>query len=218
MLCGKALLKRLAGEGPDRLVVIPSLDLPGRIEEGSASFDLHLGTRFAVPKRRDVSHLPAYSEDRHPTDYLNEYYIPFGKKFMIHPHRFVLATTLEWIRLPSTLGGYVVGRSSYGRRGLIIATAVGVHPNFAGVLTLEMTNVGEIAVEVQPGQPICQLFLHSVEDPVETNCDKSPHLASIFPRLRSTSRDGVASFLENLDRPRDSEGRGDAVDKSTQAK
>ena len=35
--------------------------------------------------------------------------------------------------------GYVIGRSSWGRRGLVIATAVEVHPGFVGCLTLEIT-------------------------------------------------------------------------------
>jgi dCTP deaminase len=44
--------------------------------------------------------------------------------------------TLEWIRLPKNLAAYVTGKSSWGRRGLIPATATGVHPGFKGCLTL----------------------------------------------------------------------------------
>jgi dCTP deaminase len=91
------------------------------------------------------------------------YYVPFGRPFVLHPQHFVLAVTLEWLRLPNDLAGYVIGRSGWGRRGLIIATAVGVHPNFVGCLTLELTNVGEIPIAVKPGAAICQLFIHSVE-------------------------------------------------------
>ena len=75
----------------------------------------------------------------------------------------MLAVTLEWIRVPLDLAGMVAGKSSWGRRGLVVETAPGIHPGFSGCLTLEMTNVGEIPVEVMPGMEICQLFLHQVD-------------------------------------------------------
>jgi dCTP deaminase len=79
---------------------------------------------------------------------------------VLHPGKFVLGITLEWLRLPGDLAGYVTGKSSLGRRGLIIETAAGVQPGFAGCLTLELANVGEIPVKLVPGMKICQLFLH----------------------------------------------------------
>ena len=91
------------------------------------------------------------------------YYVPFGEQFILHPGTFVLGVTLEWIRLPRDLAAYVIGRSSWGRYGLIIATATGVHPRFTGCLTLELSNVGEIPIKVKPGASICQLFVHQIE-------------------------------------------------------
>jgi dCTP deaminase len=35
-----------------------------------------------------------------------EYFVPFGDKFVLHPGKFVLGITLEWIGLPTTLSGY----------------------------------------------------------------------------------------------------------------
>jgi dCTP deaminase len=58
---------------------------------------------------------------------------------------------------------YVVGRSSFGRLGLIIATAIGVHPHFFGALTLELRNLGEAPVRLYPGQTIAQLFFHELD-------------------------------------------------------
>jgi len=67
---------------------------------------------------------------------------------------------LEWIRLPERISGYVTGRSSWGRRGLIIETAAGIHPGFSGCLALELANVGELPIALKPGMRICQIFLH----------------------------------------------------------
>jgi deoxycytidine triphosphate deaminase len=81
----------------------------------------------------------------------------------LHPGQFVLGETLEWIRLPKNLVAFVIGKSTWGRDGLIIATAIGVHPNFSGILTLEISNVGEIPIYLYPGLAIAQLFLAYVK-------------------------------------------------------
>lgn len=90
--------------------------------------------------------------------------LPFGGEFIIHPGRFVLAITLEWISLPNNRSAYVTGKSNIGRRGLVIETAPGVHPHFKGCLTLEMANLGEIPLEITPGMKICQLFIDETCD------------------------------------------------------
>ena len=99
---------------------------------------------------------------------------PTCEPFILHPRAFVLAVTLEWMRLPNDIAGSVVGRSSWGRHGLIIATATGVHPSFTGCLTLELTNVGEVPITIKPGTTICQIFLHRVEagDPNLVDCSR----------------------------------------------
>jgi dCTP deaminase len=50
---------------------------------------------------------------------------------------------LEFFKLPSDVMAYVIGRSSWGRLGLVIATATFVDPNFRGSITLELVNEGE---------------------------------------------------------------------------
>ena len=92
------------------------------------------------------------------------HFVPFGEKFVLHPGRFVLGVTLEWLRLPGCLSGYVTGKSSLGRHGLVIETAAGLHPKFSGCLTLELANVGETPLEITPGMQICQIFLHKIND------------------------------------------------------
>jgi dCTP deaminase len=99
-----------------------------------------------------------------------QHFVAFGEKFVLHPGSFVLGVTLEWLRLPPALSGYVTGKSSLGRHGLVIETAAGIHPNFSGCLTLELANVGEVPIEISPGMQICQIFLHRLKKagPAET--------------------------------------------------
>jgi dCTP deaminase len=143
----------------DPLVITPTPEVVHLEQSGAAAVDLRLGTWFMNLKQARTSCLRV---DIEAGKVVKTHYVPFGGEFILHPRTFVLASTLEWIRLPRDLAAYVVGKSSWGRRGLIIATATGVHPGFTGCLTLELSNVGEIPVEIQPGMQICQLFLHSV--------------------------------------------------------
>jgi len=121
-------------------------------------------------------------------------YVPFGESFVLHPKSFVLGSTLEWIRLPANRGGYVTARSSWGRYGLIIATATGIHPGFSGCLTLELANVGEIPIVIKPGTTIAQLFIHTVED-TEKEIDKSSFIGYRRPILGFIHLDEIARRL-----------------------
>jgi dCTP deaminase len=158
----------LRAEHRDPLVLTPMPNLDKVRQSGTASLDLRLGSWFLTPKKTrhpllDVSK----PEGEQPSErsFTNTHFVPFGKQFILHPHSFVLAATLEWIRMPRDHAGYVMGKSSWGRRGLVIETAPGVHPGFAGCLTLELANVGEIPIAMTPGTEICQLFIHAVSTP-----------------------------------------------------
>lgn len=165
MLNGGALRKlidRSDGEIADRLFIVPFFDHQLQIQDGAASIDLRLGSRFAVAKRRRLTHIDLYSKTKHPTAKYEEHYVPLGNSFVIHPGHFVLASTLEWLRLPPRIGAYVVGKLTLGRFGLNITTGAGVQPGFAGALTLELANFADVPIELIVGQPICQVFFHIV--------------------------------------------------------
>jgi len=191
-------LQRRAEDDDDPLVVTPFPALDALQKDGGASIDLRLGTWFVSPRPRTTALLdifkqsaPAYVEEQ----LTKTSYVPFGSSFILHPRSFVLAVTLEWLRLPKTLAGYVVGKSSWGRRGLIIATATGVHPSFTGCLTLELANVGEIPIAVYPGMAIGQIFLHRVEAPSEKT-DQSQFVGFGRPVLGRLEPDEIARLLK----------------------
>src|SRR5262245_2416737 len=55
---------------------------------------------------------------------------------------------------------YVVGKSRWGRLGLIIATATQVDPGFRGCITLEIIHEGAVPLILYPVLPIAQLVFH----------------------------------------------------------
>ena len=148
------------------LSIVPSPDLVAMVENGASSLDLRLGRWFRTMRHPKAAVLELSEENESRTDAFvsKEHFVRFNDRFLLHPGQFVLGITLEWIRLSFDLAGYVTGKSSWGRRGLIIETAAGIHPGFTGCLTLELANVGNIPIALVPGMTICQLFLHQVKD------------------------------------------------------
>lgn len=181
----------------DPLVIIPMADLSEIASSGSASIDLRLGTWFVSLRQARMSHLEVDAPSQN-IQFSKTHYVRFGESYYLHPGSFVLATTLEWVRLPRDLAAYVIGRSSWGRRGLIIATATGVHPGFKGCLTLEITNVGEIPIAIKPGMAICQLFFHEVKGETTDTVDRSQFAGSRKPSIGRIRPD---TFFRNLTNP-----------------
>lgn len=159
----------LAPGDADRLAVVPRPDDAALRKRAATSIDLRLGRWFRSFKQTRSQAYPLAVSADDQTDVPSEvsrtkqHFVPFGKKFVLHPGRFVLGVTLEWLQLPGTLSGYVTGKSSLGRHGLVIETAAGIHPHFSGCLTLELANMGEVPLAIYPGMTVCQVFLHRTQ-------------------------------------------------------
>lgn len=153
-------------EDAERLSIVPRPDTALLRERGETSVDLRLGRWFRSFKPSQHSQARLWhAEDGKslPVVRTNEHFVRFGSEFVLHPGRFVLGVTMEWLTLPKSVSGYVTGKSSLGRHGLVIETAAGLHPGFSGCLTLELANVGEVPVAISPGMRICQIFLHRID-------------------------------------------------------
>lgn len=163
LLCGESLTEAVNTKDLDqRLAVVPLLE-PDQV--GPASIDLRLGTEFLVLRRTAYPGVdPGTEGEFHPDEIVDRVTIRFGEPLWLHPGQFVLGATLEYLRLPRTMGAYVLGRSSWGRVGLIVATAVMVQPGYGGSLTLELVNEGESPLALYAGVRIAQLAVHLLDD------------------------------------------------------
>ena len=170
ILSGRRLRELLTAPLEDRLVVSPLLDVDSQVREDQASIDIRLGFGFALVSASSSGAVDELDQSSDLQSRLARLYrldyVPFGESLVIHPHQFILAETFEFIRLPGSIAAYVIGRSTWGRLGLIVATAAGIQPGFSGTLTLELRNLGETPLTLYPGQTIAQLFLHEVNPPV----------------------------------------------------
>jgi dCTP deaminase len=183
----KDILLALADTNLDqRLIITPLLD-PGQV--GRGAIDLRLGTEFLLLRRTRNSGLRAGDESQQEIDDMQErVVVPFGEELWLHPHHFVLAAALEFIGLPDDISAYVVGRSSWGRLGLIVATAVYVQPGFHGCLTLELVNEGDSPICLTPGTRVAQLVLHRLESPAPAHAGEGDkYLAPVRPQASKLS-------------------------------
>jgi dCTP deaminase len=187
----------------DTLVVVPRPDKNAMLQDGGASLDLRLGRWFRTMKRSNTSLIDMHEilagekKDQTETKLTKEAFVQFGEKFILHPGQFVLAVTLEWIRLPVGLVGHITGKSSLGRRGLIIETAAGVQPGFTGCVTLELANVGEVPIGLVPAMKVCQIFFSRLETPADVA--RSKFTGRRKPGLGSLSYDPMVVALKNHD-------------------
>ena len=179
------------GEG---LSVIPEPDLNSLKGAGEASVPLRLGRWFLTLRETKKPFLDTTAFDSSDEAvFTRRTFVQFGGEYVLHPNRFALGSTLEWIKLPNSFASYVTGKSSLGRRGVVIETAAGIHPGFRGCLTLEITNLGEVPVILRPGMQICQIFIHSIENPAEKS--NSNLAGNRRPVLGRISEDRVLSSL-----------------------
>ena len=121
--------------------------------------------------------------------------VPLGTSLWLQPQQFVLAATLEFVRLPAHLAAQVLGRSSWGRMGLVVATAVVVQPGYAGNLTLELVNEGNSPIRLYPGVRIAQLIVQDLGEatakPYDNRSDKYAHPTGPQASRASLDRDEI---------------------------
>lgn len=157
MIPGDELVRLLAS--PDSgLAVTPLID---ESQIGEASVDIRLGPDIIVTRRAtgatafDAADAPASREAlRARQQYIRR---GLGDSFHLQPGEFAIARSLEYVALPAGISAQALGRSSWGRLGLTIATATMVNPGFRGTVTLELANVANTALVLHVGVRVAQL-------------------------------------------------------------
>jgi dCTP deaminase len=145
----------------ERLVVTPLINQGESL--GPSSIDVRLGNEFIIMKQQSFPILDISNKEelsKRIERYQEKVRIDFKEQFVLHPNHLVIGSTFEYIGLPDNIMAYVIGKSSWGRMGLIIATATKVDPGFKGCITLEIINEGQVPIVLYPGILIAQLVLH----------------------------------------------------------
>ncbi|WMY96221.1 MAG: dCTP deaminase [Arsenophonus sp.] len=125
-----------------------------------ATVDICLGNKFRVFKGYKVPYIDLSGKKNEVNAALdqimsNEITLKYDNAFFLHPTELVLAVTLEKICLPNNIVGWLDGRSSLARLGLMVhVTAHRVDPGWSGNLVLEFYNSGKLPLALKPGMII----------------------------------------------------------------
>jgi dCTP deaminase len=127
------------------------------------SVDIRLGNEFRVFQ----DHTAPYIDLSGPKDEMqkamnsvmsDEIFIPDGKAFFLHPGELALAVTYESVTLPDNIVGWLDGRSSLARLGLMVhVTAHRIDPGWSGQIVLEFYNSGKLPLALRPKMKIAAL-------------------------------------------------------------
>ncbi|MBP9717026.1 MAG: dCTP deaminase [Candidatus Levybacteria bacterium] len=149
-----------------RIEITPVPDFATQL--GSCSIDLRLGDTFRVFEHSKYSHIDPAKKD-FSNEITREIKIKKGDVFMMQPGDFVLAVTLEKVKIPADLMGRLEGRSSLGRLGIVVhSTASIFDPGWDGKPVLELGNLGRMAVSLTVGMRICAMTFEELSSPAET--------------------------------------------------
>nr|WP_297428011.1 dCTP deaminase [uncultured Actinotalea sp.] len=109
--------------------------------------------------------------------------------FVLHPGEFVLGSTYESVALPDDVAARLEGKSSLGRLGLLTHSTAGfIDPGFTGHVTLELSNVATLPIQLWPGMKIGQLCFFRLSSPAE-----NPYGSSVYGSRYQGQRGPTAS-------------------------
>ena len=135
----------------------------------SYGYDLRLAEPLALiepveayidPKQGDVSLQQRFLERTEGFDYI-----------LIPAKGFVLARSVEYLRIPPNVLGLVIGKSTYARAGLLV-NATACEPGWEGHLTIELVNTTNRPLAVYPGEGICQIVFFEASPCSTTYADR----------------------------------------------
>src|SRR2546423_1846486 len=91
-----------------------------------------------------------------------------SKYYLMPPHSYALGVTVETFRMPRTVTGIALGKSTNARTGLLV-NPTPLEPGWTGRLVVELANLADLPLRVYVNEGIGQvLFFESDED-----CDTS---------------------------------------------
>ncbi|QYJ99128.1 dCTP deaminase [Shewanella alkalitolerans] len=165
---------------------LTDLEIAACLEEGSividprpdaeaisgVSVDVKLGNQFRVFQDHTAPYIDLSgpsSEVQAALDRVmsDKIVIPEGEAFFLHPGELALAVTHESLTLPADIVGWLDGRSSLARLGLMVhVTAHRIDPGWQGKIVLEFYNSGKLPLALKPMMTIGALNFERLSSPV----------------------------------------------------
>ena len=95
-----------------------------------------------------------------------------GSECIIPPNSFVLASTVEYFKIPNDVLVICLGKSTYARCGIIV-NVTPLEPGWEGHVTLEFSNTTPLPAKIYANEGVAQfIFLKGNEIPEVTYSDR----------------------------------------------
>ena len=102
-----------------------------------------------------------------PKQFKPDAYVDFeGDVCTIPPNSFVLAESVERIRMPRTVTALVLCKSTYIRAGVLIPTTV-LEAGWEGTITLEIGNITPLPARIYANEGIAQILFFEGDEPCD---------------------------------------------------
>lgn len=164
------------------------------------SVDLRLGCDFLVSiKCRD----PFIDATREHGAYENIYKFyqetrrQIGETFFLHPNQTIMASTLEYVKLPNNLMATIDVRSSYARLGLTMNSFL--EPGYCGCISVVLTNTSMNPIKLAVGARIFTIKFSEVSDDTPAYfATKRKYMCQVRPMMANISDDKDLDILEEI--------------------
>lgn len=136
-----------------------------------ATVDVRLGNQFRTFREHTTPYIDLSGPKEEVSAALervmsDEIVLSGDDAFYLHPGELALAVTLESVTIPDNLVGWLDGRSSLARLGLMVhATAHRIDPGWQGQIVLEFYNSGKLPLALRPGMTIGALSFETLSGP-----------------------------------------------------
>lgn len=159
----------------EKIIISPK---PDSSMISGVSVDIRLGNEFRVFQ----DHTAPFIDLSGPKDEMqkamnsvmsDEINIADGDAFFLHPGELALAVTYESVTLPDNIVGWLDGRSSLARLGLMVhVTAHRIDPGWSGQIVLEFYNSGKLPLALRPKMKIAALNFETMSSSAERPYNK----------------------------------------------
>ncbi len=171
ILTKRQILERVAA---DEIAFKPNLD---QFQIQAHAIDMRLGYTFLLPKSwhltdkgREALRIDHFDKNRQ--DYFEVIELEQGQCFELLPGEYVLASTLESVKIPNDLMAILYPRSSTNRKGLSVDLTGIIDSGYEGQLVIPIrNNTSSQVVKLYPGERFCQIVFERLDEAVEA--DKS---------------------------------------------
>ena len=143
---------------------VSSVDGNRIVSYGTSSYgyDIRCSTDFKI-----FTNINAAIVD--PKNFDDSSFIEFcGDVCIVPPNSFVLASTIEYFRIPRNILTVCVGKSTYARCGIIV-NVTPFEPEWEGYVTLEFSNTTPLPAKIYANEGVAQVIFFEGEEECETS-------------------------------------------------